>query len=308
MKAIMLALHDYQNHMTDEGRQLQEGLCMAGVELWGTGYANAETHVPAILDAAQPDVVIVADPRDWTASMPGCWDKQAEFTEIDALRDVPTIVVFKDAASCPDFQRGFHARVNADALICYYHPLSVCSAALWVDPEKVIRTYHTIDAEAIPPFGRERGGAIISGARGGYVYPMREAICERARDWGVHVLAHPGYGNRGCSVRDYYRLLNRYKVSIATASRYGFALRKIIEDVACGCTVLTDLPRYDRLPIIDAALVDITPTDCAARIADALRLWTPAIAQQWSWAARARYHYPIECHRLYAEIARRFHA
>ena len=78
MKAIMLALHDYRRHTTDEGWQLQEGLRMAGVELWGKGYPAPcnELNIPKILDAAQPDVVIVADPRDWTAAQRGAWDEE----------------------------------------------------------------------------------------------------------------------------------------------------------------------------------------------------------------------------------------
>ena len=308
MKAIMLALHDYRWHTTDEGWQLQEGLRRAGVELWGKGYPAPcnELNIPKILDAAQPDVVIVSDPRDWTAAQRGAWDEEAEFWEPEALRDVPTVVVFKDAATSMKFQRAFHARTNADALLCYYHPRSVCAVAPWVEPERIIRAYHTIDAEAIPKFGRERKGAIVSGARNHQVYPAREDVCSHAKEWGVDVLPHPGYGNHGTHVRQYYETLNRYKVSIATASKYAFALRKIVEGIACGCAVISDLPAYDELPAIDLAVTGAG--NWPDTIKEAQRLWSPAIAQQWADIAKRRYHYPTECKRLYAEIERRFNA
>ena len=68
------------------------------------------------------------------------------------------------------------------------------------------------------------------------------------------LLEHPGYGNPGSQVETYVKALREYRVHLATASKYGFALRKIIESVAIGCTPVTNLPTYDVLPEIDGAL------------------------------------------------------
>ncbi len=304
MNAIMLALHDYRNHMTDEGWQLQEGLRLAGVTLCGKGY-DGLLSVPAILDRYGPDLVIIADPRDWTASMGGAFDKSAEFTGLEALRDVPTAVVFKDAASSPAFQRAFHERINADALICYYHPQSVCACAPWVKPDRIVRTYHSIDADAIPEFNADRKGAIVSGARNAHVYPLRELVIRNAAAWGVDVLPHPGYGNHGCHTQAFYKTLNRYKVCIATASRYGFALRKIIEGVACGCVVVTDLPPHDGLGFAERGLVRVE-VRIEEAIAAACDRWTSQAA--WSAAEEVKGFYDFRAvgRRLYSELERRF--
>jgi hypothetical protein len=95
---------------------------------------------------------------------------------------------------------------------------------------------------------------MVSGAASN-AYPLRQRVIRDALDLGVDVLRHPGYGNQGPRTPEYMRHLAGYKVHVATASMYGFALRKIIESVAMGCTVVTDLPAYDVLPEIDGALV-----------------------------------------------------
>ena len=111
-------------------------------------------------------------------------------------------------------------------------------------------------------------------------YPLRQRAVRDRVVLGLDVLRHPGYGNRGAVTPAYCRELARYRVSVATASMYGFALRKIIEAVAVGCTVITDLPAYDVLPEIDAALIrvpsTINPPDFAAVIRDAVAAGTEA--------------------------------
>jgi hypothetical protein len=57
---------------------------------------------------------------------------------------------------------------------------------------------------------------------------------------------------------------------VATASSYHFALRKIIESVACGCTPVTNLPAYDVLPEIDPVLVRIDDDATEAQIGEAI--------------------------------------
>lgn len=303
MKLIMFALHDYRNHMTDEGWQLQEGLRLAGVTLCGKGY-DGLLNVPAILDRYQPDAVVIADPRDWTAAMGGAFDKGAEFTGLEALRDVPTAVVFKDAANSPDFQRGFQERVQADALICYYHPRSVCACAPWVTAERIIRTHHSVDADAIPEFTTDRRGAIVSGARNAQVYPLRELVIRNSQVWGVDVLPHPGYNNRGSHTPAFYATLNDYKVCIATASRYGFALRKIIEGAACGCVAVTDLPVYDALPHVERGLVRVE-VRIEEAIAEAAGRWVSQAAWAAAEEAKGFYDYRAVGRRLYADLERR---
>jgi hypothetical protein len=52
-------------------------------------------------------------------------------------------------------------------------------------------------------------------------------------------------------------MLNTFKVSICTSSRYGYALRKLIESTACGCKVITDLPTNEVLPVIEENLIRV---------------------------------------------------
>ena len=305
MKAIMLALWDYRNHTTDEGWQLQEGLRLAGVELWGKGYAHSERHVPAILDAAQPDVVILSDYRDWDPSNGGAYDKTAGFTGIQALFHHRCVLpVFKDAASCLPYQCRYHEQIAANGWICYYHPKSVCRYAAWVDPDYIIRTYHTIDPAVIPNNGAPRNGTIISGARNADVYPLRDRIMAAPGYFGVDVRNHPGYGNKGSDVAEYYHALSKYRVSIATASRYGFALRKIIEAVACGCTAISDLPEYDHLP--DVPILRVSPIEWGTILWQIIRnaedRYDPKRADQAAAKVIERYDYRVEGRRLYQAI------
>lgn len=305
MKVIMLALKDYENHTTDEGWQIQEGLRLAGVDLWGKGYTNGETHVPTILKATAPDVVILSDPRDWDPSMGGAYDKTSGFTGIEHLFTHPCVLpLYKDAGACPDYQRRYHHAIGANGWISYYHPRSILPLSPWIDPDRIIRTYHTIDRQAIPEVDWPRIGTIISGARNARVYPLRERILNQSEYFGVHVRKHPGYGNDGSDVASYYRSLCPHRVSIATASGYGFALRKILEGVACGCTVLTDLPEYDEWPGV--SMIRIRATWPASQILHAIRAaedgYNPAYAEAAASKAIERYDYRVETRRLYRAI------
>jgi hypothetical protein len=113
---------------------------------------------------------------------------------------------------------------------------------------------------------------------------------------------HPGYGNRGSRTADYLRMLSGYKVHVATASKYGFALRKIIESVACGATPITDLPWYDELPLIDSGIVrvhgDITVEELAQVIDRAEEDWCTVDRRALAACARVRYDYRAEGARL----------
>jgi hypothetical protein len=82
---------------------------------------------------------------------------------------------------------------------------------------------------------------------------------------------------------------------VATASRYGFALRKIVESVAMGATPITDLPAYDVLPEIDQALVRISPVATLAELKEAIdtaeRAWNLDRALYFAESARHFYDY-----------------
>ena len=88
---------------------------------------------------------------------------------------------------------------------------------------------------------------------------------------------------------------------------YGFALRKIIEGVAVGCTVITDLPAYDELPMIDGALVRVKPTinppELASVIVAAVDGWDPIARAIWAARARAFYDYRALGRRLADHLA-----
>ena len=77
-----------------------------------------------------------------------------------------------------------------------------------------------------------------------------------------------------------------YKVSVATASLYGFALRKIIESVAAGCIAVTNLPESDVLPEIDGALWRVSQEAKIGEVEDAVAqaeaAWDLDAAIEWS--------------------------
>lgn len=298
MSAVVLANVDYQRHMTTEGDEFQEGLRAAGWTLSGIGY-DGQRDVPTILARYQPTRVVVHDKRDWDPTSPISFRKDLGFLRLSALKASPAFkaVVVKDAASSLPYQQAFFHEVGADAVIVYYHPTSIAKFAPWLRTPPLIRTYHSVSRAALHGIAldRRRQPAVVSGAAS-KAYPLRQRVIRDAAGLGVDVLPHPGYGNRGPATPAYLRTLARYQVSIATASTYGFALRKIIEGVACGCTVITDLPAYDVLPEIDAALVRVTPTISPAGLARVVREavvnWT--LHERLHWAQRAQAFYDHE--------------
>lgn len=269
MNKLCLANIDYassdgrRGHMTDEGQQLQGGLAAAGWILAGHGFGDGCRDVPELLARHKPSVVFVQDVRDWDPASPGCFDKQVGFSGIEALAGFHGHVatVCKDAGSVSDYQREFAERIGAESIVVYYHERSVIPRSPWLSQFSLIRHYHTIDAklcERISLTGPRKRG-LVSGALNPIVYPLRCRVTASAATLGIDWMRHPGYGNRGCHTPAYLEQLATYKVHVATASSYGFALRKIIESVAMGCTPITDLPEYDRLPVIDEAIVRIRP-------------------------------------------------
>jgi hypothetical protein len=305
---VVLANIDYRRHMTNEGDQFQEGLRAAGWTLCGAGYDDM-TDVPAILERYQPERVVVHDKRDWDPWSDIAFRKDIGFGRLNALQCWPGFkaVVVKDAASSIPYQRAFYEEVGAHAAVTYYHDDSVRRYSTWLEGKPLVRTYHTLDAAdyADIPLDGSRGRAVVSGAVA-RCYPLRQKVVQNARSLHVEVLKHPGYGNKGSRVADYLGTLAQYKVSIATASAYGFALRKIIESVAMGCAVITDLPAADVLPEIDGALVRVSPAigmePLRTAIRNAVDGWSLAERLEWAYKARAFYDYRTMGARLSAQL------
>lgn len=263
-KGIMLAVESMKSHMTDEGNQLQMGLQDAGYELWGNNYPNDETHVPTILNRANPGVVVVQDKREWhITNVKSFRDKKACFKEIEALErrhDIFKLTVLKDAQQ----RNGYHSdsanEMGAHGWIIYYHPDIVKHMAPFVRKKHLVRTYHSIDPRFIPEYSPVRvNRSLISGATC-KAYPLRNLLIKKV--WfikGLDVLPHPGYHRNGTATPSFMQKLSTYKISICTASMYGYSLRKMIESTACGCIVLTNLPSDDVLPEIDGNLIRIRP-------------------------------------------------
>lgn len=295
MSAVVLANIDYRRHMTTEGDEFQEGLRSAGWTLCGVGY-DGLTDVPHILDTYRPSRVVVHDKRDWDPQSSIAFRKDIGFTRLSALKAYEGFkaVVVKDAASSLPYQKAFYDEVGADAAIVYYHERSARMHGMWLQDRPLIRTYHSVNLDALDgiPLDAPRRDVMVSGAASN-AYPLRQRVIRDAAVLGVDVLRHPGYGNLGPRTPAYLSHVAGYRVHVATASMYGFALRKIIESVAVGCTVVTDLPDYDVLPEIDGALVRVRPTAGTDEIKRALE----QAVQSWALDARL----------VWAEKARRFY-
>ena len=298
MRRLMLSVRSYSKFMSSEDWQFAEGLRLAG---WFTAYAD-EGSVPELLDHYQPDTVLLADPRDFRLDSAGCFDRSAEFRDYDALRDcgATVLTVLKDAGSVPRLQLEVIERVQPHAFVTWYHEQSIRPLCKWLAPDfQLIRTYHTVDADdvrAIRPEVGERQRGCVTGARRA-LYPVRELAYENAAALGLNVMRHPGYRATGSHTSAYLRYLAGFKVSVATASVFGFALRKIIESVAVGCAVVSTLPVHDMpLPAIDDTPWMRLPNDCGV---DTLRSavdmaecgWTPQEAAVNSSRVIACYDY-----------------
>lgn len=290
---IFLGLHSFARHMTDEGAQLQNGLQTAGYTMWGRQYPNAATDVVRILRDASPGVAVIQDKREWDPARPGCFDKEAAFQHVAALQAdnrIFKVTVCKDAHHDPEYHAAFAADIGCHAWITYYHPDSICRLAPYLRRQHLLRTWHSINPEFVPPFtDQDRRGCLLSGNATPRYYPLRARLVKNAAYLPLEVRAHPGYHADGSDTNDYLFALSHYKVAICTASRLGYALRKLIEATACGCRVITDLPAYDVLPEIDENLVRISPDiklhDMAQLINRLAAEYDPA--QQEHYAKRA---------------------
>ena len=259
---LVLGVASMKNHMTDEGWQITHGLSQNGYLHCGFGLPINLTDVPQILKRCVPgiDTLIIQDKREWCVSPGSFRDQKAQFTNVSALRDrndIFKVTILKDAQQNPAWHSQAAEEMGCHAWICYYHEDIVHHLAPYTRPAHLIRTYHTVDPSVVPAFNRDRTeGCLLSGAISS-AYPLRKRIFDE-RNMPVVKMHHPGYHRRGSNTPAYLQELSKFKVAICTASRYGYSLRKIIEAVACGCTVITDLPIDDNLPMIDDALVRIS--------------------------------------------------
>lgn len=255
---LMLASNSLQHHMTNEGHQLQQGLSEAGYKLVGHGFQNSSTDLADILKVRRIGTIIVQDRREWTRKE----FPQELFRNTDRLRSLTgcfKLTVLKDAHQTPVWNRHNSWDIGCHAWIVYYNTRIVSRLAPFVRPQHLIRTWHTVDPDQVPEFvpAPQRRKAILSGALSS-AYPYRLRLY-RHNFKGVDKVQHPGYTTSGTRTPDYLKTLSQYKVSICTSSKYGYALRKIIESVACGCIVVTDLPVDEFMPLIEPSIVRVRP-------------------------------------------------
>jgi hypothetical protein len=258
---VALAVEAMKRLLTDEGWQLMAGLERAGYLLCGRRCTVDEVSVPAILDRYHPGVVVVQDKCRWHANENAFRDLDAWFTRLDVLGqspDVFKVAVLKDAQQTPEYHRLSAVEMGVHAWIIYYHPRVVRHLAPYVREEHLIRTYHSIDKDHVPPFDVNREGCVLAGAVSDD-YPLRKRLFA-ARLAGVTCFEHPGYAMKASRTPDFLRMLSHFKVAVCTSSIYGYALRKIIEATASGCVVVTDLPADEVLPEIDGNLVRVHPS------------------------------------------------
>lgn len=296
MERLVLANIDYRRHTSSEGDELQRGLEHAGWRLCGAGYGESCRDVPTLLRLYAPRAIFVSDKRDWDPRSEGAYRKDVGFTGIDELQNCSGVFracVVKDAGSVRRYHFAHCEEIGADAVLNYYHPRSVMALNPWLRSDQLVRTYHSVDVGicAALPLEESRDRAIVTGAISG-AYPVRKRLFQWIKkhpNRGLRAFGHVGYGNRGCHTPAYLRLLAGYRVHVATASQYGFALRKIIESVAVGATPITNLPAYDVLPEIDGALVRVGADASVAEILEAVARADTAwdLDERLAWAKRA---------------------
>jgi hypothetical protein len=256
----------YRDYVTSENEQLQRGLESAG---WTLTFADGRS-LKDVCESYRPAMLFVADRRDFEH-----WDcfgnlklpPSHTWRECDGID--PTIfkaTVLKDVFWYPQWQAEKIVSMGIHAVVVYYDPEIVELAFPWLK-DRLVRTWHSVEPDECQWNEAQRCRVCFSGAvdpnRAGNrndPYPLRNRIlkaigCNELGD--VEVRKHPGYSAKGCDTPGYLEWLSRFKVSICTASVYSFSLRKIIEGVANGCTVVTDL--HESLPEIDDGLVRIDP-------------------------------------------------
>lgn len=298
---VALAVESMRRHMTSEGWEIMLALEHAGYVLHGHNIGPSLTDVPTILNHENPSVIVMQDKREIDGiTADRSMNPAMRFNNLEALKhrpDVFKLTILKDAQHNPAYHRASMEEIGCHAVIAYYHPVTVAHLAPYVRRENIVRTYHTLDRNLVPPFSAERRGCLISGAVS-KVYPLRRRLIDNVKKLPqTNVLRHPGYRRLSCATPEYLQTLSRYKVSICTSSVYGYLLRKVIESTACGCIVVTDLPTDERLPEIDGNLVRVHPNisvdDMTELLALKLNTYDPALQESYSRLAMAYYDYRV---------------
>lgn len=318
-----LAVKAMEHHMTDEGWQLMLALKSNEYQLAGHKCDIDSSNYSIILDRYlslrkhPPGVVICQDKREWRNDN-GRNDPKSYFTNLNILKDTTStfkLTIVKDSQHEPNFHRTSADEIGCHAWIIYYHPKIVTFLASYLRPKHLVRTYHSIDSSKVPEYKtqeKRRDKALLSGAISRY-YPLRQRISDtiRAARYNTKLkrvdhLQHPGYANTKCFTPDFLKTLSQYKVSICTSSMYGYALRKIMESIACGCTVITDLPSDEELPVIDSALVrirpDITMIEFQGVVDKCIYSYNEDKAKFYSDRCKQYYNYQASGYRLVNDI------
>lgn len=307
---VVLGNVDYLQHTSSEGAELQNGLAEAGYKIVGPGYDNEE-DAGAIIKRYRPLRVFVQDVRDWLPSSNISFRKDVGYTNLQAIgaSGTPAFTVIKDAWGWQKEHSQLIRDIDARAVACYYRLDMVRKVAPWLQ-RPLRRIYHSVDREIIGRLlanQRPRKNALVSGMLQP-CYPLRIWAFEHAAELGLDTRKHPGYGNAGTDTPRYLEALSGYKVHLATASQWGCAFRKIIESVCCGCTVITNLPESDRLPVIDDALVRISSAidlpELRDVIADTVAKWKAKDRIELAVEALSFYDYRAAGRRLAADIER----
>lgn len=292
------------DHMTDEGWQIFEALRSTNRWLLFSDARTAKQGMLACNNARDlmkhwdvthgPDkdgnpsttcpTILVQDKREWDPKQGDFRNQDERWHEVEYLasrHDAYKLTILKDAQHRPLYHRQSAVEMGVHAWVVYYHPDIVNHLATYTRKNDLIRTYHTIDPKLIGHVAldyRLKDGISISGAVSG-AYPLRQRLvrCLGQLNAGampsqrVAVRQHPGYHRNGSDVKSYLRHLSHYKVAVCTSSRYGYALRKIIEATACGCRVVTDLPVDEVMPAIDGNLYRIHPDESIENVRAILR-------------------------------------
>jgi hypothetical protein len=296
---IGLCVESMRDHMTDEGWVLFHQLQNVGWRLAGGPYKNSVLDFPTVdcreILTHKPSTILLQDKAEWDTEDRNFRfrDPSARFDNVGALAEAPgfRMVVRKDAHQKVAYNKEFSDQIQTHGWVVYYSPAIVCHLAPYIRPQHVVRTYHSVEPNNIPKFARDREGVLFSGAMS-TAYPLRQRM-STMRLPNTTRLQHPGYHRNGCCTPEFLRTMVKHKVVIATSSRYGYTLRKMVEATACGCTVLTDLPMDEVLPHIDENLVRVHPDWSEVRICNLLRemLATYDFDRQRHYAALAMAHY-----------------
>jgi hypothetical protein len=284
MTKLVLGVESVRRHVTDEAHVLQLGLKEAGWTLCGHKLDVDEVSVPKLLAQFNPTVVILVDRREWdirpnSQPTPGNWrDPAARFTDWQVLKERPDILrlsVIKDNQN-PAWHQQLDNDAGLDGWISYYHQDAVLARAPWITHDRLIRTWHSVDSQLVPPFSADRKGCLLSGFVGkscARIYPLRIELFKRYQELPeTDILEHPGYGEVGCRSTEFLNTLSKDKVAICTASTRDFLLRKVVEASACGCAVVTNLSDRDRPVGIENNLIRVSPNAWFDEVARAVRI------------------------------------